>query len=98
MNIAASTNVRLWNVATDQQVGSSFTGQTGEVNSVAFSLDGNILASGNAAGTSQLWDMSYVHDTVQYLCASVGRPLTHDEWAQYVPSGPSYQDVCPESP
>jgi WD40 repeat protein/energy-coupling factor transporter ATP-binding protein EcfA2 len=94
----ADGTVRLWNVATGQQIGSSFTGQAGEVNSVAFSPSGNILASGNADGTAQLWNISYVNNAVSYLCASVGRSLTRAEWAQYVPSGPSYQDVCPKSP
>ena len=38
--------VRLWDVATRQQIGKPLTGITGSVDSVAFSPDGKILATG----------------------------------------------------
>jgi WD domain, G-beta repeat len=86
--------VRLWDVATHQQIGNPLTDSTGGVASMAFSPDGKTLASGNDDGTVRLWDVAYTVDIVPQLCASAGRPLTPAEWAQYVPPGPAYLRVC----
>ena len=43
--------VRLWNVATQQEMGNPLTGHADWVVSVAFSPDGKTLASGSADGT-----------------------------------------------
>ena len=49
--------MRLWNVATstDKQ---TLTGHKAAVNSVVFSPDGSILASGSTDGTILLWDIA----------------------------------------
>jgi WD40 repeat protein len=87
--------VRLWDVLTHQQIGNPLTGHTGAVTSVAFSHDRRTLASGNGDGTVQLWDIAYViGDIVPYLCKSVERSFTRLGWAQHVPPGPAYQDLC----
>jgi hypothetical protein len=39
--------------------------------------------------------VAYLVDTASYLCASVGRSLTHSEWARYMPPGAAYQQLCP---
>jgi len=61
---------------------------------VAFSPDGRTLATGEEDHTVRLWDVAYTEDIVPRLCASAGRPLTRAEWAQYVPPGPSYENLC----
>ena len=60
--------VRLWDVATRQQIGKPLTGHTGPVCSVAFSPDGKTLASGDDDGTVRLWDVA-THQ-------QIGKPLT----------------------
>jgi WD40 repeat protein len=87
--------VRLWDVATHQQIGNPLTGHTGTVLSVAFSPGGTTLASGSADDTVRLWNVAYLEDVVPHLCSTAGGPPTHAEWARYMPPGLTYQEVCP---
>ena len=50
--------MRLWDVATRQQIGSPLTGHASNVTSVAFSPDGKTLATGTYDGATQLWDVA----------------------------------------
>jgi WD40 repeat protein len=86
--------VRLWDVATGRQIGDPLTSRTNIAGPVVFSRDGKTLTTGSDDGTVQLWNVTYLVDTVQRLCASAGRSLTRAEWTRYVPSGPAYQPVC----
>ncbi len=85
--------IRLWDMATRKQIGTPLTDHAGPVISVAFSPDGKTLASVDR--TVRLWDLADLANLARYLCASLGRSLTHAQWAHYVPPGPAYEKVCP---
>ena len=54
---SADNTVRVWDVATGE-LQRTLIGHTGEVLSVRFSADGQMLASGSADGTVLLWEMN----------------------------------------
>jgi WD40 repeat protein len=91
--------VELWSVATGQMI-RSFAGSGGvsslafSPNSVTFSPDGKSLAATNENGTARIWYIGYLTNVLAQLCSRVGGSLTQPEWAQYVPPGPPYQNVC----
>jgi WD40 repeat protein len=85
----------LYDVATSQPVGDPLTADIGGVGSVAFSPDGKTLAIGSVDGVVWVWDVSYLANVSQRVCALAGRSFTRSDWSRYVPPGPAYQQVCP---
>ena len=46
-------------------------------------------------GAVQIWDVSYLLNVEQSLCATAGRSLTTAEWTKYV-GNLGYQETCPQ--
>ena len=63
---------------------------------VAFSADGNSIASAGDEGTvhiSLLWSTA-----ADYLCKRVWRNLSMEEWRLYIGEGIPYERTCPNLP
>jgi WD40 repeat protein len=75
--------IRLWDVSTalntgmdsGQQIGETLAGHGDTVTGVAFSPDGQTLASGSWDNTIRLWDISTVLDTGVGTVQQIGEPL-----------------------
>ncbi|WP_165974842.1 protein kinase domain-containing protein [Nonomuraea deserti] len=83
-------SVRLWDVATHEQVGAALPGRS-RVSQVEFG-DG-VLATVNDDDTFRVWGVAEPADLVAAACARAGRTLSAQEWEQYLPGEP-FQTVC----
>jgi len=80
-NYSGAGMARLWNVGTQQQVGTPMTAGKSVVAAVAFNPDGKILATGSQDGTARLWNVS-THQ-------QIGAPMTTDSnWVNAVAFSP----------
>ncbi|MCT2282101.1 hypothetical protein M3G91_31335 [Micromonospora chalcea] len=93
---AASTDgtVWLWDVSHPQHPAVvASLGHTDEAfYVVAFSPDGHTIAAGSADATVRIWETD-PNRLAADICATVGAPVTAEEWAQYVPGVP-YSPAC----
>jgi WD40 repeat protein len=88
--------VRLWDVATQQEIGAPLTTDTQPVYAAAFSPDGGTLATAGADGFARLWDVAFPADPARAACAIADASLTRQQWASYAGTQP-YQQVCAAS-
>jgi WD40 repeat protein/class 3 adenylate cyclase len=101
---------RLWDSATGLGYGDELVGAPRSVSLIStldlppflalgneFSPDGRLLAVAGVESLAMLWD---VDPAVwrQRACAIVGRNLSREEWALYLPAGTDYRATCPEWP
>ena len=66
--VSASGSVRLWDTATQQEIGTPMTAGPGPVYAVAFSPDGTMLATADGDGSARLWDTATQQE--------IGTPMT----------------------
>ena len=79
-------------------LGAPLKGHRDRVLSVAFSPDGQTLASGSADNTIILWDVAPESWNAR-ICQMVGRNLTKAEWARYFgEQGGPYRKTCDQWP
>jgi WD40 repeat protein len=86
--------IRLWDVASHEQVGSTLSVNSDSIGSIAFSPDGSLIATANGDNTVRIWGAVPTSDLLTRVCAVAGGSLTKQQWNSYVPSVP-YQRTCP---
>jgi hypothetical protein len=86
---------RLWDTATQQEIGTPLAAGAAPVYALAFSPDGATLAT-TASGATRRWDVAFPAGLPAAACAIAGQSLTPRQWAGYAGSEP-YQQVCPAS-
>ncbi len=92
--------IRLWDVASQQEIGTPMTAGPEPVYAVAFSPDGTTLAaagaSGSSSGTARRWDVAFPAGLPAATCAIAHQSLTLQQWADYAGTQP-FRQVCPAS-
>jgi len=66
---SADGNVRLWDAATQQEIGSPMSSDAKPVAAVAFSPNGTLVAAGSADGNVQLWETATQQEAGSALAA-----------------------------
>ena len=97
---SSSGGTRLWDVATQQELGTPMTAGPEPVYALAFSPDGTTLitasAGGSSSGSARLWNVAFPAGLLAAACAIADRSLTREQWADYAGTQP-FQQVCPAS-
>ena len=93
-------SARLWDAATQQEIGTPMTAGPGPVYALAFSPDGTTLvttgADGSSGGSARLWDVAFPAGLLAAACAIADQSLTRQQWADYAGTQP-FQQVCSAS-
>ncbi len=86
--------VWLWNLQKPDANPIYIEGHINDVSTLAFSPDGQYLASGNNGGTIR-FDMVNTQKLADIVCQKVWRNLTQEEWKRYIGDIP-YERICSE--
>jgi WD40 repeat protein len=94
----ANGGIRLWDVATQQEIGAPMTAGPGAVYALAFSPDGATLATAGGDGRARLWNVAFPAGAglLAGACAIADQSLTRQQWADYAGTQP-FQQVCSAS-
>jgi WD40 repeat protein len=92
---SSDKRVRLWDVASHQEIGELAPSNDGAVLSLAFNNKGTVLVSAGSHNSIQLWDLD-PHSWIDRACERANRNLSLIEFQRYV--GKSYRETCPELP
>jgi WD40 repeat protein len=86
--------VRLWDLRQPAAAPTVLRGHEKWVYFVAFSPDGQSLASGSGDQTVRIW-IAHTELLAGKICQQVWRNLTLDEWRQFVGADLPYERTCP---
>ena len=86
--------VRLWDIGTQQAIGTPLPGPGRGVGAVApyFTPDGAALIASYDTGRAYRWDLR-PESLARHACEVAGRRLTHAEWTDFLP-GRDYNPAC----
>src|SRR5580704_4587095 len=92
-----SSSIRLWDTATQREIGTPMTAGPGPVYAVAFSPDGTTLVTADAndssGGNARQWDVAFPAGLLTAACAIADQSLTRQQWTDYAGTQP-FQQVC----
>ena len=88
---ATDGTVRLWDVASQRQVGVALPGPD-QWSVLAFNPAGTDLVAFYGDGTGLVWDVE-PESWKKRACTIAGGPLTRDEWEELLP-GRRYEPAC----
>ncbi len=98
--IGTDGKARLWEVATQQEIGTPMTAGPGPVYALAFSPDGTTLvtadAGGGSSGNARMWDVAFPAGLLTAACTIADQSLSRQQWADYAGTQP-FQQVCSAS-
>jgi WD40 repeat protein len=82
----------LWDVASRRRIGSPLPVDASQWIVADFTAGGQRLLAVAPTGKGVLWDVD-PESWRQRACATTGRPLSHDEWEEFLPDR-SYEPAC----
>jgi hypothetical protein len=94
---SADLTIKLWDVSTQQSLGSPLQEGQQAGGAIAFSRDGRSLTSVDADGAIVRWDTDPVSWRAR-ACRAAGRNLDLSEWQHAVGSQRRYERTCAQYP
>jgi WD40 repeat protein len=86
--------IQVWDMVSNKQIHTLYTSFTGAVNCLAFSPDGEILATGHYDGMIRFWDLESGALINEIRASGVIESLAFNPQGDVLASGSSYQDFA----